>query len=42
MYLIGAVQFGEVIIRYQHGKPTHVERKEIFRLAPGGEEAKPA
>lgn len=37
MYLVGAIQFGTITIRYQHGQPTHVEKNEIFRLG-GGEE----
>lgn len=31
-HLVGAVQFGTVTIRYQHGRPTHVERLEVIRL----------
>lgn len=38
-HLVNAIQFGTITIRYQNGKPTHVERNEIVRLT---EEAKPA
>ena len=31
--LIGAVNFGYITIRYEHGKPTLVERHETIRLA---------
>lgn len=31
-HLVNAIQFGTITIRYQNGKPTHVERNEIIRL----------
>lgn len=37
-HLVGAVQFGSVTIRYQHGKPFQVERLEITRLNGAKEE----
>lgn len=33
--LVGAVQFGYVTIRYEHGRPTMVERHEQVRLTGG-------
>lgn len=32
VYFIGAIQYGQIIIRYENGKPTHVERREVTRL----------
>lgn len=37
--LVGAVQFGYITIRYEHGNPTCVERFEQTRLT--GHQAKP-
>lgn len=31
-HLVNAIQFGTITIRYQNGRPTHVERNEIIRL----------
>ena len=31
-HLVNAIQFGTITIRYQNGRPTHVERNEIVRL----------
>lgn len=31
-YLVGAVEFGSVTVRYQHGRPWQIERLEITRL----------
>jgi hypothetical protein len=39
LHLIGAVQFGYVTIRYEHGHPTMVERFEQVRLT--GNQQKP-
>lgn len=32
MHLVGAVQFGKVIITYEHGRPVYVERIEGYKL----------
>jgi hypothetical protein len=40
-HLIGAVEFGTITIRYQNGRPTHVERNEMFRLTEEGERPTP-
>jgi hypothetical protein len=38
-YLVGAVDFGSVTVRYQNGRPWQIERLEITRLK---EEERPA